>query len=368
MTGLMGIALWALIPGFIAKNKGRSFFGYFFLSFLISPLITMIITICLSNLNEDVSEINEWKFSEGDYNTEWSDIQHSVPQMVKDRCKEFAGDINRIENYLNNCAKESLIRRKTIPAIIKHFVSPEQFEHWRALKESHHGNRATQQNDSIDSVQKKVTLAHKLAGSAPNEILQHCDSISHKRILLETYLMQCKNQGKISQETATMLLEQYSHHMDKSAAGQASREKLAEKTKQEAKATGLSLYSYVKNQLPESARNTIEEKKDDLESLERYLRVCVDQKLLNEYYFEVILEEEKGNCALRRLQATGGQHWEPHGILRGLVPENILNHCDKDAGSYSRQIVYLDQQVVQKNITRQTADLILNIYKLAREQ
>lgn len=154
----------------------------------------------------------------------------------------------------------------------------------------------------------------------------------------------------------------------KSATNQASREKLAEKTEQEAKAAGLPLYDYVKTQLRESVRTTIEEKKDDLESLERYLQVCLEQKLISEYYYDVILEESKGYCALQRLQATGGQHWDPHDILRGLAPENILNHCDKDADSYGLQIVYLDQQVVQENVTRQTADLILNIYKLAREQ
>lgn len=46
----IGIALWSLIPGFIAKNKGRSFWGYYFLSFLITPLVTMIITICLKKI------------------------------------------------------------------------------------------------------------------------------------------------------------------------------------------------------------------------------------------------------------------------------------------------------------------------------
>ncbi len=55
MESLIGVALWALIPGFVARKKGRSFWGYYFLSFLISPLITMIITFCLKNLN-NVSE------------------------------------------------------------------------------------------------------------------------------------------------------------------------------------------------------------------------------------------------------------------------------------------------------------------------
>ena len=45
---IFGIALWSLIPGFIAKNKGRSFWLYYFLGFIITPLITTIITLCLS--------------------------------------------------------------------------------------------------------------------------------------------------------------------------------------------------------------------------------------------------------------------------------------------------------------------------------
>ncbi|MBR3016773.1 MAG: hypothetical protein IKH57_06800 [Clostridia bacterium] len=59
-TSIIGIALWALIPGFIARKKGRSFLGHYFLSFVITPLITTIITLCLSNLNaiEKPEEVN----------------------------------------------------------------------------------------------------------------------------------------------------------------------------------------------------------------------------------------------------------------------------------------------------------------------
>lgn len=59
-TSIIGIALWALIPGFIARKKGRGFLGYYFLSFVITPLITTIITLCLSNLNaiEKPEEVN----------------------------------------------------------------------------------------------------------------------------------------------------------------------------------------------------------------------------------------------------------------------------------------------------------------------
>ena len=53
MAQIIGIALWALIPGFVAKKKGRNFWGWYFLSFVISPLITTIITFCLSNVSEN---------------------------------------------------------------------------------------------------------------------------------------------------------------------------------------------------------------------------------------------------------------------------------------------------------------------------
>ena len=55
-AAFIGLALWALIPGFIARGKGRSFWGYYFLSFLITPLITMIITLCLSSITEEEDE------------------------------------------------------------------------------------------------------------------------------------------------------------------------------------------------------------------------------------------------------------------------------------------------------------------------
>ena len=47
---IIGIALWALLPGFLAAKKSRSFVAYYFLSFIISPLITTIIVLCLSDV------------------------------------------------------------------------------------------------------------------------------------------------------------------------------------------------------------------------------------------------------------------------------------------------------------------------------
>lgn len=56
---LLVIAMWAMIPGFVAKKKGRSFCGYYFLSFLISPLVTLIIVACLKNISGESDHSNE---------------------------------------------------------------------------------------------------------------------------------------------------------------------------------------------------------------------------------------------------------------------------------------------------------------------
>ena len=52
MSTIIGIALWALIPGFIARKKGRSFAAYYLLSFVLTPLVTMLLTLFVKDLSE----------------------------------------------------------------------------------------------------------------------------------------------------------------------------------------------------------------------------------------------------------------------------------------------------------------------------
>lgn len=346
MTYLSAYLVCVLLNEFLGLFLGFKL-GYFPL-FLIASAIAKAL-----NRNNKSDQI--------DFNMHWNDLPRSVPQAVLDHCSELSGDVLQLENYLNVCANDRLIKRRYICAILEKYASPEDFAEWF---QQNNPELLAKKASANNSSQNKVSLANILKGQAPDAVLQHCDSISDKKILLETYLMQCENQGKISHETAAFLLEQYTGHLNGSQA-QAALLTVQEKTRQEAQAAGLSLYAYVKSQLPESVRITIEEKFNDLDALEDYLKFCLDQKLISEYYYEVIWEEGKGNCALRRLQSTGGRYWDPHDILQGLAPENILDQCDC---SYGMQNVYLDQQVQQNNVTRQTADLILNIYTLAKQR
>ncbi len=96
-TSLIGIALWALIPGFIAKKKGRSFAAYFFLSFLITPLITMIVALCVKNLNDAAVDVSS---SVGPRNT----ISHE-PKWI---CKCGVANVNSLSRcpYCNRMREE----------------------------------------------------------------------------------------------------------------------------------------------------------------------------------------------------------------------------------------------------------------------
>lgn len=79
MPAIIGIALWALIPGFIAKKKGRSFWGYYFLSFLITPIVTIIITACLKNISGEADHSDENVIEMAD-TSETTEINRALPE------------------------------------------------------------------------------------------------------------------------------------------------------------------------------------------------------------------------------------------------------------------------------------------------
>lgn len=53
---LLLLLLLALIPGFIASKKGRSFIGWYIFSILLSPLIGLIVVLCLGESDEKRKE------------------------------------------------------------------------------------------------------------------------------------------------------------------------------------------------------------------------------------------------------------------------------------------------------------------------
>lgn len=105
---LIGIALWALIPGFIAKKKGRSFWGYYFLSFLITPLLTMIIAAVRSNLNQtaqytpstDVRGFEDLSEEEKNKKRAEALANHDVPGLIAMNTQRKWKSYQRAEDYI----------------------------------------------------------------------------------------------------------------------------------------------------------------------------------------------------------------------------------------------------------------------------
>ncbi len=110
MPAIIGIALWALIPGFIAKKKGRNFWGYFFLSFLITPLITMIITACLKNTSVELDHSND-NVIETTVVPETTETSLSLPDNTLPQAS-LSSSQSLNENHVEESAEEMPIMRK----------------------------------------------------------------------------------------------------------------------------------------------------------------------------------------------------------------------------------------------------------------
>lgn len=217
------------------------------------------------------NESQEDDYTADEYNLKWEEVQSCIPQAVKDRCKEYGDNATRLEKYLNACADGRLINSKYIPAIMREHLSAQAFSAWCGIPDVSIVNNLNElkekvpdkiltccasiadspefmekylkqcqvqgkideetrikilsfvpqkkelnsptQNQSVQNPQKVVILATSLKGIAPDSILQYCDSIAHKKVLLETYLMQCQNQGKLNKKTADTLMKAYAQHM-----------------------------------------------------------------------------------------------------------------------------------------------------------
>lgn len=121
-TTIVGIALWALLPGFIAKKKGRNFWAYYFLSFIITPLITTIITLCLRRVSEElknapasselpISKSISSDLSDGSINIVQDDstvsqrLEEAYPRKIR-YCRRCGNKLIEGSVFCSNCGNE----------------------------------------------------------------------------------------------------------------------------------------------------------------------------------------------------------------------------------------------------------------------
>lgn len=113
------VALWAIAPGCIARKKGRSFWGYYFLSFLLSPLISLIIILCLDPLVPA-------------YSAPALMPPRETPQPpnplghLRSRCEELRGDNPNLKFLLDEQVQKGLITPSQCAILYKEYSRPDE--------------------------------------------------------------------------------------------------------------------------------------------------------------------------------------------------------------------------------------------------
>lgn len=105
-------AILGLIPGFVAKKKGRNFWGYYFGSFIISPILMWLIVSCLSNLNDPAIK----KFKCQDCGCEFTD--HSDCPQCGSHNVSLLSDSKDTSEDVQNAKKNSQPNAKSIIMIM----------------------------------------------------------------------------------------------------------------------------------------------------------------------------------------------------------------------------------------------------------
>ena len=109
---LIGMLAFSLIPANMAQKKGRSFWGYFALSVLISPLITIIVVLVLPRKNA-VSNTGSTQQNQQTQQTYQAPAQQTSqpsqprqiqqPQLPARRCPECGMSLSPEQKFCSHC-------------------------------------------------------------------------------------------------------------------------------------------------------------------------------------------------------------------------------------------------------------------------
>lgn len=171
---LMGLFLLNGVSGFSYS------LGYFFPS-----IIGIILLSVHSSKKAKQKEMEEITAADKTYDQ----IQHRIPQSVKDFCKDHVREPDKLTTYLSSCADNLLIPRAYIPVILKEFTA-----------------RPT---DPQPQNKETFLSATPVQDDGMDEILAHCSAIAHDYQQLERYIISCINSGKIDCDTASQIWKAY---------------------------------------------------------------------------------------------------------------------------------------------------------------
>ena len=124
-----------------------------------------------------------------------------VPDYVVDHCESVAYRPILVETYLQQCVNQDKITKGRAAEMMKHYHdSPHP-----APPASSNNVSAQTQYDAVSD----GTVFGRFRTDVPSVMLDYCESVANKPVLVETYLMQCVNRGKLPKETADKMLQHY---------------------------------------------------------------------------------------------------------------------------------------------------------------
>lgn len=170
------------------------------LSGLLSGAIRGLIASGVQSVKEEMIEANEDKIRVAAEEAGLAADEYVLSKIqpsIASRCRQSLHDPAKLREVLTHYTDKNLMSVAEARVV------------WEAHK-----------NDAINAAMERVELyfqtpkdayrlAEVLGELIPRYILDHCDSVMENEILLNTYILQCVNNEKISVENANLLRECY---------------------------------------------------------------------------------------------------------------------------------------------------------------
>jgi len=186
-------------------------------------------------------------------------FSRSVPSHIIQYCESVAQKPVLVETYLQQCVNVGKLSEEKAKSMLEHYKKNKPVA---APAVSHEPNPHAQIVDD-------GTIFGRFHGHVPASILEYCESVSHKPILVETYLQQCVNMGRVTPERAKEMIAHYKSVPHPVPASQ------VQENRPQRNSDG-TIFGIFRTDVPSSIVDYCEGVSDKPVLLETYLQQCVN--------------------------------------------------------------------------------------------
>lgn len=144
-----------------------------------------------------------------------------------------------------------------------------------------------------------------LKNIAPEAVLAHCESVSHKPILVETYLQQCVNQERITEDVAKQIL---AHYKKVYVPKPEPREEKPQKTR---KSSDGSVFGGFRGEIPDYILDYCESVVQKPVLVETHIQQCMNRKRITQEQARELLEYYRSHKPAQAPQAPPASTPQP---------------------------------------------------------